>query len=348
MATGPDPGTRARRLLPRLALTPVLSLNTVITIPPAAEYAAILRTVGPDVKRLFQDSALIAPEGLPKELSCGMVVGYLRGRGYSWQEAFTAMDDLIKRLSATVSAVPCPARRTFKTELITCSVGCADYLRTTLARNMRHFDHTIVVTDVDDLVSRELAQKLGADVLVSDRFYAAGNAFDRGAVYNRALTLLKHRDWVTYMDVDIVLPPDHRARLETMGLRDNVFYGMDRLNLTSDDTRAAFLARGDTSGAVADSTTEWGFGYYQQFSLANPHIRAIPAGQPVYPSSPDVFQSDYLFRRQFGSGHTMTPEGVWMWDPTHQQKLPWCCYHLGSNGIGQPPSTLRYLQSTTP
>ncbi len=302
-----------------------------------AAFAAVL----PDVKRLFLDLEASVADKMPTELTCGMIAGYLRGRGYSWQEAFVAMDDYLQR--ATPSAAAYPPRHTFKAEMITCSVGLAKYLPDCLRRNMVHFDRTIVVTDRHDTASQEVARAHGADVFVTDWFYVEGRRFDRGTAYNRALKLLTHRDWVTFMDVDIVLPVDHRARLEAFGLRDNVFYGMDRLNLNTPETRAAFLSTGDASGAVSDSTTEWGFGYHQLVNLSNPFLKRLPEGKPIYPSSPDVFQSDYLFRHQFGSGHTMTPEGVWTWDPLHQQKLPWVCYHLGSNGCGQPPNTLAYL-----
>lgn len=327
----------------------MFSLNTNVRMPAPAEVEGILRTVAPDIKRLFQDVDTIAPSGLPKEMSCGMLVGWLRAKGYSWQEAFTAMDDLIKvltakgQMTAAVTPQQYPPRSSFKVELITCCVGCVDYLETCLKRNMWHFDHTIVVTDTTDLASRELAQRLGADVLVTDRFYVGGKRFDRGSAYNRALDLVRYKDWVTFMDVDIVLHGDHRLKLEQHGLRNNVFYGCDRLNLTTPAAREAFLCEGDTSSALVDSTTEWGFGYYQLFNWTNPFLTGRPPSEPIYPSSPDVFTSDHLFRHRFGGGHTMTPAGLWTWDASHQQRLPWPCYHLGSNGVGTVPDTLRYL-----
>lgn len=276
----------------------------------------------------------------PRELMCGATLGYLRAKGFSWSDALVGMGALLD-ITQPAAATPRPARHgDLKMELITCSVGCGEFLKVCLERNMKHFDRTVVVTDSRDKESLAVAGQMGADVFVTDRFYLNGNRFDRGTAYDRALKVLRHRDWVAFMDVDIVLPRGFRSLVEEHGLSDDCFYGCRRRHITSDEAREAFLSTGTCEWTIP-SEYEWGFGYLQMFNMGS---RFIQGKDPVYPGAEDCNHSDYLFRKQFGQGHTFDEKtGAWQWDPTFQIRLPFDCYHLGSNGAA--PSLVRHYEN---
>lgn len=314
-----------------------MNLQTNVAVPsPETRPLVIERTKGAVVE-LFKDigSAMLGPP--PTEWTYGAIVGYLRARGYSWTDALTAMDEYLRFTVAENPLVP-EARHAFRMELITCSVGCADFLKTCLERNMRYFDRVLVVTDPKDEVSCNLARSMGADVLVTDRFYAQGKRFDRGSSYNRALKELRFKDWVAFMDVDIVLPREFRALVEAHGLRNDCFYGMARRDISSDNQREAFLA-GQPFESTLHTGSDWGFGFFQLFNMNSCFLKDA---NPIYPANEDVNHSDYLFRKQFGRTHQFDEKtGVWNWDPVYQIKLPFECFHLGANK-GEPSLTRHY------
>lgn len=316
------------------------TLATKVSVPPPSERLEILRSTNATVSRIVSDLQANVTTEPPSEWACGLVVGYLRAEGYSWSEALTVMDEYLRVTGQVGRVSPDPIRyNDIKLEAIVCSVGCSAFLKTTLARNMRHFDRTLVVTDEQDMESRAVAQSMGADVMVSNRFYGGGRRFDRGSVYNRALRELRYRDWVTFMDVDIVLSDYFRAQVQTFGLKQDVFYGIPRHEIHGDDNRAAFL-RGEPFESAPHQADDWGFGYFQMFCMKS---RFIQGADPIYPGAEDCNHSDYLFRKQFGSSHAFDEAtGLWSWDPVYQVRLPFHCYHIGSNGDGTPSLTRHY------
>ena len=310
------------------------TLATNVPTPSPEERVLSLARTRPAIVSILADLQGSVTSTPPQELTCGVLLGYLRACGFPWTDAMTAMDEFLKISGATMGSSARPfegglsLRHAFQLELITCSVGCAPFLKTFLERNMRHFNRTIVVTDYKDMESRHLAQSMGANVLVTDRFYVGGKRFDRGSSYNRALKELKHRDFVVFADVDIVFPDDFRLRLERYGLKDDCFYGMARRDVDDEEQRKAFID-GKPFTSTLHLGAEWGFGYFQLFS---PKSRFLQGLDPVYPAAEDVNHSDFLFRGQFGSGHTFcNATGEWSWDPVYQIQLPFECYHLGSN-----------------
>jgi len=54
------------------------------------EYHNIILKVGPDIEELLQQFKELGGR-LPAEISYGMVAGYLRGKGFTWDEAFIGM-----------------------------------------------------------------------------------------------------------------------------------------------------------------------------------------------------------------------------------------------------------------
>lgn len=226
-------------------------------------------------------------------------------------------------------------------ECITCSVGCSSFLKIFLEKNIKHFDNIIVVTSPTDPESIEISKKSGARTLVTDFFYRNGNKFDRGSAYNRALDFLKFNHWVSFIDVDIVLDDKHSEYLKNYPIFDDVFYGIDRLNIIRENERNLFL-KGENFKCDLNCKHEWGFGYFQMFSMRHPLIlKKINNSEIIYPSANDVGLSDFLFRMQFGLGG-MDKIKRWHWDSNYQRKLPWPCFHLGSDGLGSKSKTIKY------
>ena len=57
-----------------------------------SRYNEIISRVGPHVIDIFQQFKNDLGGGLPAELSYGMVAGYLRGKGFTWEESFVGMN----------------------------------------------------------------------------------------------------------------------------------------------------------------------------------------------------------------------------------------------------------------
>lgn len=93
---------------------------------------------------------------------------------------------------------------------ITVAVGFADILRRSLPWNRQHFDAVLLVTSTaaadDEVVS--IAADYSCDVLRTNVFYANGAAFNKFAALEEAVSQLTLRDWVCFLDVDILLPDD--------------------------------------------------------------------------------------------------------------------------------------------
>lgn len=316
-----------------------MNLQTNVSVPTPQERPFVLERTKGEVFNLLNDLSSVIAGRPPDEWTYGAIVGHLRAKGYTWTEALTAMDEYLRMIVGLKREAE-TIRHTFQLELITCSVGCADFLRVCLERNMRHFDRTIVVTDPKDDASHHLARSMGADVLITDRFYSQGKRFDRGSSYNRALKELRFRDFVAFMDVDIVLPDDFRIHLQTHGLKNDCFYGMPRRDISSEEERGKFLD-GKPFHSTLHEGSDWGFGFFQLFS---PKSRFLQGKDPIYPPHEDVNHSDYLFRKQFGYTHQFDEKtGIWNWDPTYQVKLPFECFHLGANG--PTPSLTRHYHN---
>lgn len=82
-----------------MSLTP--SGTTQIADPERMQ--AMLRKVGSDCGEIFRQFRDELGGRLPAELSYGMVAGYLRGRGHTWEEAMAGMGRYIQIMQPYVS-----------------------------------------------------------------------------------------------------------------------------------------------------------------------------------------------------------------------------------------------------
>jgi len=278
-----------------------------------------------DFKISFEDS--------PKDFVAGNIVGFLRSKGFNWPDcifmANYALEFYVNKDSPVFF------------EGITCSVGCSDFLSIFLEKNLKHFDNFIVVTDRKDKKTFEVSKNFNIKLFVTDSFYENGNKFDKGTAYNRALKLLEYNEWVSFVDVDIILQKDHKQKLLNYNLNKNLFYGMDRHNIYSQSDRQKLMNDIEINSEPR-CLYEWGFGYFQHFSMKHPTIGKLKSeNKEIYPSSFDIGTSDFLFRNKFGAG-AMDQNGRWQWDKNFQQKLPWYCYHIGVKEPGAKSETVHY------
>lgn len=89
------------------------NLNSVYNDPERVKI--ILQDIFPDYDCIFKEMKDLLGGLLPAELSFGLVAGYLRGKGHSWEAAFLGMDKHIE-ICNKYSAIGEPSNREFKIE----------------------------------------------------------------------------------------------------------------------------------------------------------------------------------------------------------------------------------------
>lgn len=90
---------------------------------------------------------------------------------------------------------------------VTVCVDYTDCLRLTLPYNRHHFDRVLVVTSPSNEAEvRFEAVRVGAEVLVTDVFYARGAEFNKWAAIEEGLDVLGRVGWMCVMDADVLWP----------------------------------------------------------------------------------------------------------------------------------------------
>lgn len=118
-----------------------------------------------------------------------------------------------------------------KIEAVTVCVDYSDIACYTLPAMRRQVDRLLVVTSPRDTRTIQLCHKLNLEILDTEDFYRAGDAFNKGRAIEHGLALLAHDDWLLHVDSDIYLPDDFRESLETAHLNARCIYGADRVML---------------------------------------------------------------------------------------------------------------------
>lgn len=219
--------------------------------------------------------------------------------------------------------------REYRIEMITQSVGYSQMLAATLPYNVRHFDNVIVATTTYDTETHRVCAKDGATTFSTDAFHRNGARFDKGFARNEALKQLKFREFVLFLDCDILLPESFRDWLSKVVLDIDILYGADRIYVTK-PVHVDLMREGRLSGPFHPG--EWGLGHFQLFHMDSKYLQGKEVICDSNPTEEEPFgMDDYLFREQFGRGH-MLVDGWWNWDPTAQIRLVLPCYHLGEAG----------------
>lgn len=75
----------------------------------------ILDQIFPDMENIFTELKYNLGGRLPADLSYGIVAGYLRGKGHSWESSFLGMEKFIN-IAKKFDAVEPPKMQEFKIE----------------------------------------------------------------------------------------------------------------------------------------------------------------------------------------------------------------------------------------
>jgi glycosyltransferase involved in cell wall biosynthesis len=108
-----------------------------------------------------------------------------------------------------------------------CIVVCvdySDYLENTMCWNVGHFDRHTIVTATKDIPTRKVCSSYDVNTLATDAFYENGDKFNKARAINVALDRIKPKDWVLFLDADIVLPLDFGERIREQVLDPEKLY----------------------------------------------------------------------------------------------------------------------------
>ena len=215
-------------------------------------------------------------------------------------------------------------------ELMTLSVGVSHVLDFSLSINRPHFDHVTVATSPEDTGTKDVCRKHAVDCLVTNVFYKNGVKFDKGAARDLLFRSAKLKEFVLYLDPDILVHPSFRQDLSRQKLDVDVLYGADRVLILNERDMALF----SQNRLCAPVSMDWGFGYFNLFHCSSKWLAGKGCLVESYPTEKEPFGSeDYLFRKQFGGPHYFIND-QWHWDLSAQQRLGMWCFHLGPPGEG--------------
>jgi len=107
----------------------------------------------------------------------------------------------------------------------------SDFLAETLPYNLPHLDRVVVVTQHDDIATKEVCRKWSVECVVTDVFNEWGSTFSKGGAINIGFGALRQRGWMLQMDADIVLPLTFRNMLDKSALQRDGLYGCERCNI---------------------------------------------------------------------------------------------------------------------
>lgn len=115
-----------------------------------------------------------------------------------------------------------------KIELIVVCKNYSDFLQITLPLNKKHFDNIVIVTADDDIDTQNLCKKQNVNFIIYNDFFKNNAKFNFGGARSYGLQNLKFKDWVIFLDSDIIMPNNFRELLDINKIDINKFYGSYR------------------------------------------------------------------------------------------------------------------------
>lgn len=216
---------------------------------------------------------------------------------------------------------------------ITCvGENARKFLTITLGFNKKFFDSIYIITTPEDLETQKLCESAGVDCLVTDLFFkefqGCPSKFNRGAVINKAIEIVKPDNWICSMDCDILIKDDFLKWKNNYDEGHHVnpteiFWGMSRFIIPTMGDLLKFFNGGKKEEEFV-SYPGCGWGYFQLWNVN---------GQPVknglqYPDSHDSAESDWKWRNLWGetiNGDTQYTGNL--------REIPVKCAHLGEPNI---------------
>lgn len=114
-----------------------------------------------------------------------------------------------------------------RVEMMTVSIGMADFLAVTLEENLALVDDIVVVTTESDKDTQDVCRRYSTRYIMTDD-HKRGGPFNKGRLIQRGLDQLGLQDWVLHVDSDVILPRQFKRLLEVAHLDEKCLYGADR------------------------------------------------------------------------------------------------------------------------
>lgn len=152
--------------------------------------------------------------------------------------------------------------------IIICN-GYSDYLELTLPENKKYFDHIIVVTDNNDILTQKVCMKNNIKFVFYDGWNNFDAKFNFGGARAHGFKFIEYCDYICYIDADILIKEDFRHKLIDV----NKFYGSYRRFIpTYNDLQ--LLNKHETNQNNYEAIEGSGCGFFQIFNYYNINCQA--------------------------------------------------------------------------
>lgn len=227
---------------------------------------------------------------------------------------------------------------------MTVCVGYGDILAHTLAENLVHLDHMVVITSPDDKETQNVCRKHSIQYVMTNDHQRhgtpnsevfGGKMFNKARLIRRGFDQISAKDWVLHLDADAVLPRDFRRLINLAHLDPENIYGSDRQDVYSFEDWQRLKSYNGPWSNWSNENAHW---FHPKFRTASRWVSAIHGYVPIgffqlfhgtamidggyhvriYPiSHQNAARSDVQFALQ--------------WDREQRQVIPeLVCLHLGS------------------
>ncbi len=168
-----------------------------------------------------------------------------------------------------------------KMEAITISIGATalKFLKITLPQNIKFFDNYIVATDSKDTATQEYCKQWPVTLVITDSFYEGGAVFNKGRVYNQIFQILKFRQWIKILDVDVFISDRLGKELREMELDEEYLYASRRVIAPKYYDFNMLLNWGEEYEKNLTCCFGIGYGFDQQFFYGAKCFKGKP---PIY------------------------------------------------------------------
>ena len=174
-----------------------------------------------------------------------------------------------------------------KLDLVIVSVNYNDFLLTTLTRNTKIFSDITVITSTEDLMSQQICQKFGVNLVISDIMYEGGAVFNKGKAINKAVESITEPGFILIIDADIIIG----RGIDTADLDPTILYTSDRWMCKTYEDLLSWESDSQNPHRYFRNDADKGLGFFQLYHYSTGF---------KYPEiSSNASFSDLLFRDKF-------------------------------------------------
>lgn len=232
-------------------------------------------------------------------------------------------------------------------EAIIVCVNYSDFLEITLPKNINHFDHIIIITTPEDVNTINYIESLkSAKIsLIKTNYFTFNRAkFNKGLAINLAYDHLKYKDFICYLDSDIVLEEDFRTKFENQKPEIELFYGCPRRDFPTKQHWDDFISNKKQLNEFIKYRGS-GYGFFAIHNYNSTIFQNLLRNNLYKMPYPYWFlngsESDWVFRNYWGERIFNPKLGKFPechlepnndYDTGKYKELPFECYHLGEVG----------------